>query len=162
MLNNKLLLLALVFLLPFKIVMASSDTDQKITTVQQLQNFDALFKQSKKEKKVIMLEISASYCGYCRQLEAEIINPMIISGDYDHVIIRHLEVDNYDDIKMPNNKTITSAKYAYSKKVYVTPTILFLNDKNEEIAERIVGVNTVELFGAYVDEALKKGAEKIQ
>lgn len=159
MLNNTKFLLILLLSLPFHAVMA--DKPSTITTVQPLQSFDALFKQSKKEHKVIMLEMSASYCGFCRKLEAEIINPMIISGDYNHVLIRQLHIDSYHDIKMPNNKTTTPAEYAKSKGIFVTPTLLFLNDKNEEISKRILGINSVDYFGAYVDEALKEGAEKL-
>lgn len=160
MLNRIIIALISSFLLTINTVNAAENNT--ITNVQNLKNFDALLKQSKNEKKVIMLEMSASYCGFCRTLEAEIINPMIISGDYNHVLIRHLEIDSYYDIKMPNNQTMTPSEYARSKNIFVTPTLLFLNDKNEEIAERIVGINSVDYFGAYVDQALSIGANKIK
>jgi len=139
----------------------ANDHQSTITTVKPVENLDLLFKQSKKEKKVILLEMSASYCGFCRKLEAEIINPMIISGDYDHVLIRHLEIDSDNDIKMPNGQSMSPSEYARSKNVFVTPTLLFLNDKNEEIAKRIIGINSVDYFGAYVDDALETGASKL-
>jgi len=150
----------LVFLVPIHFSHAS-DQVSVITTVQAVENLDALFKQSKRQKKVILLEISASYCSFCRKLEAEIINPMIISGDYGHVIIRQLEIDGDNDIKMPNGQSISPAEYARSKNVFATPTLLFLNDKNEEVAKRIIGINSVDYFGAYVDDALKTGASKL-
>lgn len=136
-----------------------STTDTEVKTVT---DFDALFKLSKAQGKVIMLEMSASYCGFCRKLEAEIIKPMIISGDYDHVIIRQLEIDSHFDIKMPDGKATTPAKYAYSKSVSLTPTILFLNHKNEEVAERILGINSVDYFSGYVDDAIDLGNKKIK
>ncbi len=161
MLNNapiKLFLLTFLFV----IQMVDANDGSPITTVQQVEDLDSLFKQSKLEKKVILLEMSASYCGFCRTLEAEIINPMIISGDYENVLIRNLEIDSYYDIKMPNGQTMTPSQFARSKNVFVTPTILFLNHKNEEVAERIIGINSVDYFGAYVDDALKIGAKNIQ
>lgn len=161
MLNN--LLLKSVFLaFILSVPMLQANDDMHHTTVQVVDDLDALFKQSKLENKVVLLEMSASYCSFCRTLEAEIINPMIISGEYDHVLIRHIEIDSYDDIKMPNGVTMTPSEFASSKNVFVTPTLLFLNGDNEEIAKRILGVNSVEYFGGFVDEALKKAAESMQ
>lgn len=160
MLNKNTLLLALSFFLSINIAIASDHST--IRSVQHMQDFDALLKQSKKENKVILIEMSASYCGFCKQLEAEIINPMIISGDYEDVIIRQVEVDSYYDIKMPNNQKISPSQFAASHNIFVTPTLIFLNHKNEEVSERIIGINTVEYFSAYVDAALKEGAGKLQ
>jgi len=157
-----MLKIKLFFLLAILFVTATATfAADKITTVQDVSDFKALFKQAQAEQKVIMLEMSASYCGFCRQLEAEIINPMIISGDYDNVIIRKLEIDGYYDIKMPNNEKITPSDYASKQNIFVTPTLLFLNGQGKEVAERIIGINSVDYFGAYVDDALKIGAEKL-
>ncbi len=159
---NKIIFTALMTcILSFQLAFAA-EPNTKITQVQHVEDFSALLAQAKKEKKVILLEMSASYCGFCRKLEAEILNPMIISGDYEDVLIRHLEIDSYYSINMPDNPSMTPSEYAYSKKIFVTPTLLFLNYKNEEVAERIVGINSVDYFGAYVDEALKEGAKKIK
>lgn len=128
--------------------------------VKEVENFDALLSQAKKENKIIMLEMSATYCGYCKELEREIINPMLISGDYEHVIIRKLVIDGYHSIDMPNNQTTSPSKFARDKNVFVTPTLLFLNHNNEEVAERILGVNSIDYFGAYVDDALKLGIQQ--
>ncbi len=132
------------------------------STVQDVKSFDLLFKQAEKENKIIMLEMSASYCAYCKTLEEEIINPMLISGDYNHVIIRRLHIDDYYKIAMSNNTKITPREYAAQKNVFVTPTLLFLNSRNEEVAERIIGINSIDYFGAYVDDAIDIGTLTLQ
>ncbi len=161
MLNKKTIVLFIAILIPFNLVLAA-EPQTRITQVQNVQDFSALLTQAKNEKKVILLEMSATYCGFCRTLEAEIINPMIISGDYEDVIIRHLDIDSYYNLNMPNNPTMTPSDYAKSKNIFVTPTLLFLNSKNEEVAKRIIGINSVDYFGAYVDEALLEAAKKIK
>lgn len=142
------------------------DSDEEyspgMTVIPEVENYDALLNKSKNEKKIIMLEMSASYCGYCKTLEAEIIRPMIISGDYENVIIRKLEIDSYNTIKLPNNKTTTPSKFAGAKGVFVTPTLLFLDHKGEEVSERILGINTIEYFSAYVDAAIEEGSIKLK
>ena len=149
------------FVFIFVAINTSIYANEKQSTIQGVHDFTSLFQQAAEEKKVILLEISASYCGFCHKLEEEILNPMIISGEYEHVLIRQLQIDSYHDLTMPNNKTITPSQYASQKNIFVTPTILFLNSQGEEVAERIIGINSVDYFGAYVDDALKIGADKL-
>ena len=40
-------------------------------------------------------------------------------------------------------------------------TLLFLNDKGEEVAERILGYNTPEFYGAYLDKAIDKAVDAV-
>jgi len=46
--------------------------------------------------------------------------------------------------------------------VFVTPTLLFLDADGLEVSKRIVGINSVDFFGAYVDEALAEGRKRIE
>ena len=43
----------------------------------------------------------------------------------------------------------------------VTPTLLFLDPFGAEIAPRIVGVNTIEMFGYYVDKAIETARKRL-
>ncbi len=126
-------------------------------------DFAALSRDARTSGKVIMLEVSASYCGYCRTLEEEIIKPMLRSGDYErNVLIRKLEIDSYLDIRNFNGEKVTPANLASQYGVFVTPTLIFLDGRGREVSERILGVNSLDFFGAYVDEALQEGHRKIQ
>ena len=130
--------------------------------IETVKNFEDLGKLAKKEGKVIFVEMSASYCGYCKTLEEHIIKPMIRSGDYsDYVLIRKLDIDSHYPMKDFDGKKISPAKFSYQRDVSLTPTLLFLDGRGDEVSERILGVNTLEMYGAYVDEALKQGHKKI-
>lgn len=131
--------------------------------IQNVADFQALIQQADKENKVILLEMSASYCGYCETLEEHIIKPMIRSGDYeDYVLIRKLDIDSRYPMKDIDGSTSSPAQIAYRLNVSLTPTLLFLDGKGNEVSERILGVNTLELYGAYVDEALLQGQQKLK
>ena len=43
----------------------------------------------------------------------------------------------------------------------MTPTLLFLDPDGTEIVPRIVGVNTVEMFGFYLDRAIDAARERL-
>lgn len=100
----------------------------------------------------IMLVFSGLVCSYCEELEALFIRPMLISGDYsDKIIIRKLIVDNGSRVIDFSNRRVRTADLAHGYGVYVTPTILFLDADGRQLAERMVGINTVELYGGYLD-----------
>jgi len=124
-------------------------------------NFASLKQQAKQSNKVILLEMSASTCGYCITLEEEIIKPMLRSGDYDNVLIRKLDIDSHYLMNDMNGKKSSAFELSSKMGVYVTPTILFLDGNGNEVSERIIGVNTLEMYGGYVDDALIQGQKVI-
>lgn len=143
----------------------SDDDDEslphvEIKTVSNLQQLGQLAKQ---QQKVIFLEMSASYCGYCKTLEENIIKPMLRSGAYDdYVLFRKLNIDShYTLIDFDGSKT-SPARYSYKLNASLTPTLLFMDNRGTEISERILGVNTLELYGQYVDDALLEGLRSIK
>jgi len=119
--------------------------------------------QAKTERKLIMLEISASYCSYCRKLEENIIRPMLRSGDYDaDVLIRRFEIDGLAALRDFNGLPVSSDELAKRWDIRVTPTLIFLDSQNQEVSERIIGVNSLDYFGSYVDDAIDTGLAAIR
>lgn len=128
-----------------------------------VEDFAQLTSQAKQQKKLIMLEVAAAYCSYCQTLEEEIIKPMLRSGDYDaDVFIRKIDIESFSRIKDINGKSVTAAQLAKNWGVEVTPTLIFLNGQNEEVSERIVGVNSLDYFGGLVDDAIELGLATIR
>ncbi len=139
------------------------DDELPFVEIESITNLSTLGQQARQEGKVILLEMSATYCGYCRKLEEAIIKPMLRSGDYtDYVLIRKMEIDDQYSINNINGEKTSPAQLARQMNVTVTPTLLFLDGHGNEVSERILGVNTLEYFGAYVDDALQKGQLKLK
>jgi thioredoxin-related protein len=100
----------------------------------------------------ILLAFSAIECPYCDDLEEEFLEPMLLSGDYtDKVIIRKLILDNGSHVRDFTGRSVEAAELAHTYRVFVTPTILFVDAGGRELAERMVGINTLEMFGGYLD-----------
>ena len=104
----------------------------------------------------ILLAFSADECSYCEMLEEDFLEPMLLSGDYrDKIIIRKLILDNGSSVIDFNGKAIDATRLSNHYRVFVTPTILFVDANGKELAERMVGINTPELYGGYLDVCIE-------
>jgi thioredoxin-related protein len=103
----------------------------------------------------ILLTFSAIVCDYCEQLETLFLRPMLISGEYtDKILIRKVLLDNGSRVTDFSGERIAATRLSDRYKVFVTPTILFLDGDGREIAARMVGINTPELYGGYLDNCI--------
>lgn len=154
--------------LPFFIVASLFLSSQLLAadSHQPLPIASSLFKDAllaKKGQRPILLMISQDHCPFCDLLKREVLHPMMISGDYDDkVVIRELFIDLSDSVQDFNNQKVDAADFAHSYNVYVTPTLLFLDQQGHELAKRLVGVNTVEMFSYYLDSAIDEAQGKLR
>ncbi len=158
-----LLLLLLSALLPMLRPSHADDSEVlPFVQIERVSDLRALGQRARREGKVVLLEVEASDCGYCRRLEEEILKPMLRSGDYESgTLIVQLAIDGQDDIRGWNGRETTPSAIARRYGVFVTPTLLFLDADGREVAKRIIGINSLDYFGAYVDEALAEGRKRI-
>jgi len=131
--------------------------------IQYATDFSALAQAAGKKKKVIMLEISASYCGYCELLEEEFIKPMLRNNDYARIVlIRKLDLDSYQSITDFSGNKTTPDVFARQHKVVMTPTILFFDGNGNEVSQRILGINSLDLYGGYIEDGLNNALKEIK
>ena len=111
----------------------------------------------------ILLAFSADDCSYCELLEEDFLQPMLLSGEYeDRIIIRKLILDNGSDVRDFNGRKTEATRLSDHYRVFVTPTILFVDGNGRELAERMVGINTPELFGGYLDACVETALKSIR
>ncbi len=111
----------------------------------------------------ILLSVSAEDCPYCDQLEEDFLGPMLISGEYtDKVIIRRLMVDGGSQVIDFDGRQQDAGYIANRFRARLTPTILFLDGNGREVAGRIVGINTPEMFGGYLDTCIEMALLRIR
>ncbi len=158
--KNKLVGLFIGFL--FILTTAQIYAAETVVKLEEVKDFQVLAEKMLKDKLVLVLEFHAEHCAYCKQLEEEILNPMLISGDYnDLVLIKQLALDSEIPVNGFDGKVTTGVELGKKMGITVTPTLVFLNSKGEEISERIIGINTPEMFGAYVDAAIDEGQQSL-
>lgn len=126
-------------------------------------NLQAAGQQAVSDCKPLLLEFSAVACDYCRLLEVEILNPTLLNSDYDHrVLMRKLLIDQSDRLTGFDGETVSAEELAAKYRVYVTPTLLFVDAEGRELADRMVGVTTLDFYGGYLDIALDNAQRKLR
>ena len=120
-------------------------------------DFQSLSAKLKESSLGLVLMLHAEHCPYCALMENEILSPMIKSGDYDdRIIIRKLQIDEARDIKDFDGSVVEPSDISDRYNVKVTPTLIFLDYNGKKKAETMVGINTVDYFGVYLDEEIEK------
>ena len=116
------------------------------------------------QRKVPLLIIFSQIdCAFCERLKEEVINPMLISGDYtDKVLIREFMIDHDEEITGFNGKSVEAISVFYDYDLYVTPSVLLLDSQGNELAERQIGINTVDYYSYYLDAAIDKARKIIR
>ena len=110
---------------------------------------------ARQDRLPLMLVFSAITCSHCDELEEEFIRPMLLSGEYsDRILIRKLVLDNGSSLTDFAGQRRAVEEFAHSYGVYVTPTILFVDHTGRQLAERMVGINTIEMYGGYLDQCI--------
>lgn len=126
-------------------------------------DFQQLSAQMKQNSKGLLLMFHAEHCPYCTLMDEEILSPMVKSGEYDKKIyIRKLQIDEARDIKDFKGKTVEPSEISDAYRARLTPTLVFLDYKGQEKAKQMVGINTIELFGAYLDAEIDKLMQNLE
>lgn len=111
----------------------------------------------------LLLEFAAGECEYCTLLEEEVLNPTLLNRDYDQrVLMRKLVIDRSSKLRDFNETAVSAAELASRYRVFVTPTLLFVDSQGRELAERMVGVTTLEFYGGYLDQAMDASSDKLR
>lgn len=110
----------------------------------------------------IMLLFVDSDCDDCVTITEEIIEPMIISGDYKNkIIIQYINLDE-DKIIDFNGKESNADRIANRYNLELTPTVSFVNDKGIEFVEPISGMSNLDYYGSLLDESIDKALRKLR
>ena len=132
-------------------------------TLTDLVDFQADVEQAQAQQLPVLILFSASYCSYCTVVKEEFLKPMLLSGDYTNkVIIRVLEIDSGNDIRDINGKQIDPEAIAERYNIYLTPTLVFVGPRGQELAQRMTGVMTIDFYGGYLDDAIDSSLAQLR
>lgn len=145
----------LVILLLTVFLHGSATAVQTGKTIPEATDLRALAELARQHKLPIMLMVSQDHCPYCVLLKNDILNPMMVSGDYtDRVIMAELIIDLGGTITDFDGNKVSPRDVAVRYKSTFSPTLLFLDENGRQVRKRMVGVNTIEMYGFYVDESI--------
>ncbi|MES9812745.1 MAG: thioredoxin fold domain-containing protein [Candidatus Thiodiazotropha sp.] len=138
------------------LIVDDMSADWRSKTVSVVRDLTLVAKKARDEKIPILLMVSQDHCPFCQQLKREILNPMVVSGDYDDkVIITELLIDVGENVIDFEGNSVYPGSIASNYNTWVTPTLLFLDHQGKEVHKRMLGVNTIEMYGHYLDVSLE-------
>jgi thioredoxin-related protein len=107
----------------------------------------------------LVLLVSLPGCPYCELVRRNYLAPMRAQG----LVAFQITVNDRQTVVLDfNGAASTGAAIASAYKARFTPTLLFLNPRGEEIAERIKGMSSVDFYGAYLDAQLATARKALQ
>jgi thioredoxin-related protein len=103
----------------------------------------------------ILLVFASDTCSYCAQLEEDYLKPMLHTGEYtDKILIRKLLIRDTRTLTDFDGGTVEASELARRYQVDLVPTIVFVDSQGRELAERMVGLGTVDFYWGYLKAAL--------
>ena len=146
----KFFITLLVFISMTSLSLASDDR-----AVAEETNFQKLAEQMKSNKMGLVMMLHAEDCPFCKLMDERILSPMIRSGEYKNkVFIRKLQIDKPEYITDFNGERVLAPDLADEYDSQLTPTLVFLDQSGDEKALNIIGINSLDYFGAAVDEQI--------
>ncbi len=131
--------------------------------VAEAHDFRALQQEMQAKGLPLLLAFRADYCGFCKRLETEYLQPMVASGKYDaRILVRRFTLDTEESVIDFNGDKMDAKTFATRHDASLTPTVVFLNAEGKEVAERLLGYNSPDFYGAYLEDAIATAQKAVQ
>lgn len=111
----------------------------------------------------LLIMFSQDGCSYCDQVREQFLEPMRKSGEYtDRVIMRIIKVDRFSDIRDFDGRMREPSDIATRYRASVTPTVIFVDYRGHELAERVLGITTPAFYGGELDDAIEVSLQHLR
>jgi len=116
---------------------------------------------SRRDRLPILLFFDRDECPYCEQALREYLVPFSREEWKGKAVFRQVGIDRRDPVVDFAGVRTTHQALAERYGVFLSPTVLIVDAKGNRLAEPIVGLLTVDFYGAYIDSALKSARAKL-
>jgi len=111
----------------------------------------------------LLIMFSQDGCSYCDQVREQFLEPMRKSGEYtDRVIMRIIKVDRFAEIRDFDGRMREPSDIATQYRASVTPTVIFVDYRGHELAERVLGITTPAFYGGELDDAIEVSLQRLR
>lgn len=102
-----------------------------------------------------------TWCEYARRAHLNAFAAQEAAGT-PRVLVREIDVDGDRPLTDFGGRTTTHARFAKTRRVKLTPTLDFLDEQGNRLAEAIVGVRLKDYYGGYIDQAIEEATAKLR
>jgi len=155
--------LVLLSLTTFNVQAKSGQPGTHSVKQKELYNLHELAKLSEKNNLPIMLTFVAEWCEFCHILGSEVLDPMTLGKLYEgkYMYMRYVSIDDHEPIPGIDNKPINKDKWSDKYDAELTPTMIFIDSKGNQVAPAIVGIANIELYTTLIHKALNIAYKKM-
>jgi hypothetical protein len=111
-----------------------------------------------RRREPMVLLISLRGCPYCELVRRNYLLPARAEG------LQVWQI-NMQDKQRPlidfDGQTSNATAVIARLKIRLAPTVLFFNARGQEVAERLIGIASVDFYGAYLDERLASARQAV-
>ena len=118
-------------------------------------------KVSAHERRPILLFFDREECPYCEQALREYLVPLSQEGWKDKALFRQIEIDRTLPVRGFDGSMTTHRAIAARYAVSLSPTVLLVDASGNALAGPLVGLTTVDFYGAYLENALEQATRKL-
>jgi thioredoxin-related protein len=134
-----------------------------MTTLQRFHDLSGVAARARREGRVIVLLVSQKECPYCHKLKEEVLQPMVKAGDFaDKILLGEIFMDAGEKVVDFDGREVAARDFAHRHGVYVTPTLLFLSPDGKPLAEKMVGITTIDMYFYYLSEAIESAVARLR
>ncbi len=110
----------------------------------------------------VMIMFGSPHCPYCERLLSEFLLPMQRNPEYaKKVLMRRIEVGSSQSLIDFNGKPTTQGAFAKLHRIGLSPTVVVFDYRGNPAAEPLIGLGTVDYYGAFLDGAIDAGLAKV-
>ena len=144
------------------VISRAEDQPTALPSVPMTRDLAADAELAMKQRVPLLLVFTQDYCDSCAKLDREVLNPNYATGAFNgKVIVRRFMIDSHATVIGFDGKRVDASALTSKFKVYATPTLLLLDAHGQELVPRIVGIDSLDFFAAYLDESIEAARAKL-
>ena len=119
-------------------------------------NFQHDAKMATRDNQPIVILFTLPGCAYCKEVREQYLAPILREhAAEDRPLIREVDITSKERFTGFSGEMITHSEFASRFKVKAAPTVVFLDEHGNQVADPLVGAGMAGFYGAYLDQALE-------
>jgi thioredoxin-related protein len=112
--------------------------------------------------RVIVVLYGTADCPYCRRVRDGFLGPMHASAEgAKRVLVREIEVDGQREALDFDGRPKTHAELGKGRRVKIVPYVVFLGPQGEPLADPLIGISSVDLYGELLERRIETARAKL-
>lgn len=110
----------------------------------------------------IVVLFSLPGCAYCKEVRENYLAPILKELPVkERPLILEVDITGKAPFTGFAGKTVTNSEFASQFNVKMAPTVMFLDEHGNQVAEPLIGAGMAGFYGAYLDKALESSRKAL-